>query len=81
MHVGPATVGANEPKDPGQNYLYIRLPLCGCRCVAIVGNSPAIAHNRALLQPQKGTLGVDEIILTRALTTSKACHEQRRSRN
>ena len=51
-----AVVSVAGTKDPGHNYLYIRLPLCGCRCVAIVGNSPAIAHNRALLQAQRNTL-------------------------
>ena len=50
-----------HPKDPGQNYLYIRLFL-RARCgVAFLGNSPAIAKKCALQQAQRGTLGVDKM--------------------
>ena len=41
-------------KDPGQNYLYIRLFLSGCRCVAILGNSPAIACESRLAATTEG---------------------------
>ena len=69
-----SSLGAGLAKDPGQNYLYIRLFLSGCRCVAILGNSPLLPANRALLQPLRNTLGVDEIILTRVLS---CCLENR----
>ena len=59
-----ATVYHNEQmifdgtKDPGQNYLYIRLFLSGCRGVAILGNSPAIARQSRPASNHSGTPSV-----------------------